>query len=62
MTNPTHDDTEEAAPAVYAEGLDGVPVHVHEYQGSDYHLHDIVEFFELGEAGTTADGWPALAL
>lgn len=62
MTDPTHDDTKEVAPAVYAEGPDGTPVRIHDDQGGDYHLHDIVEFFALGEAGTTVDGWPALAL
>ena len=42
-------------PGVYARGGDGKQRPVHLYQGSDYQLADIVEFFQLGKL-EEADG------
>lgn len=56
------DEAGEAAGAVFAEAPDGRAVRIHDDQGTDYHLHDIAELFEIGEAGTTEAGEPALEL
>lgn len=49
------------APGVYLVGPDGRPQRVHAYDGGDFHLADIVEFFELGEL-LEEDGAPGIEL
>jgi hypothetical protein len=57
-------DVEGADPGrgVYARRTDGSVISVHTYQGGDYRLEDIVEFFEMGIATTTEQGLPAVEL
>ncbi|MGQ0663345.1 MAG: hypothetical protein ACT4P2_07110 [Pseudomonadota bacterium] len=50
------DETTGAREGVYAAGPDGEPVLVHHYQGGDYALEDVVEFFELGRLEPSAAG------
>ena len=44
-----------STPGVYSNDADGRPKLVHRYQGGDYELQEIVEFFNLGTVETADD-------
>lgn len=44
-----------STPGVYSEDGDGRLTLVHRYQGGDYELQEIVDFFKLGAVESTSD-------
>jgi hypothetical protein len=58
----THVEGADPERGVYAHRTDGSVASIHVYQGGDYRLEDIVEFFEVGVATTTEQGLPAVDL
>lgn len=45
-----------STPGVYSEDGDGKLKLVHRYQGGDYDMEEIVDFFDLGTVESTDDG------
>jgi hypothetical protein len=49
-------------PGVYSNDADGSPKLVHRYQGGDYELHEIVDFFNLGTIESIDDDQSIIVL